>query len=133
MARTDTAIPLLINSPDSRLAESVRGRLSPFRFAVSSSRPGLGFMEAARRYRPVVAVIDRIHERPDAAQMEVAFLKELRPDIRIVAISQEPSAKDGWVVEQGIFYYMTVASGAELIRVLEAAAGKTCESTELCP
>jgi hypothetical protein len=67
-------------------------------------------------------VIDRIHERPDAAQMEIAFLKELRPEVRIIALSQAPSASDGWVAEQGVFYYMTVTEGGELARIIEAAA-----------
>ena len=63
-----------------------------------------------------IAVIDRIHERPDAAQMEIAILKEAYPDVRIIALSEQPSARDACLVEQGVFYYLTMGVGPELIR-----------------
>jgi hypothetical protein len=42
--------------------------------------------------------------------------------VRVIAVSESPSARDGQIVEQGVFYYLTLDIGEELIRVLEAGA-----------
>jgi|GEM_PF-2159247 len=113
---------LLVNSPDPALAEFLERELDPARYRVLVARPGPDFVETVRRGRPQIAVLDRVHERPNVVQIEIAVLRDARPDVRIVALSSESSPKDADIVERGIFYYMTLPAGPELIRVIEAAA-----------
>ena len=102
----------------SRLEAELRGPA----FAVALSRPGASFVADARRERPQIAVIDRIHERPVVAQMEIAVLKENFSDVRIILLSQEPSPSDGTLVEQGVFYYLAIPSLPKVITIVQAAA-----------
>lgn len=113
---------VLVNSLDTAIGDFLKGRLSPSRFEVVPVQPGLGFIDAACRERPEIAVLDCVHERLDAVPMEVAVLKEIRPKVRIIVLSGKSSTKDASVVEQGIFYYMTVPVGPALIQVIEGAA-----------
>jgi DNA-binding response OmpR family regulator len=112
---------LLINTSDSALADSVRSRLRSSGIHVVVCQPGLSFMQVVRRERPDVAVLDAVEGRVDAAQMEIELLKELCQDVRIIAVSREPSQQDAWVVERGVFFYMAAPRVGELVRVVEAA------------
>ena len=51
----------------------------------------------------------------------IELLKELCQDVRIIAVSREPSQQDAWVVERGVFFYMASPEVGELVRVIEAA------------
>ncbi|MFI5379216.1 MAG: hypothetical protein ACHRHE_07965 [Tepidisphaerales bacterium] len=120
-----TSVPrcrILIVSPQQGVMEQIEGRLEHLNCDAVWVRSGPEFLRSVRDMAPSVAVIDRVHERAEAARMEIALLKELCPDARIIVISEEPSAEDAWVSEQGVFYYMTLAPGPELVRVIEAAA-----------
>jgi predicted CXXCH cytochrome family protein len=86
------------------------------------TQPGAAFIDVARRERPHVAVLDRVDERMDAAQMEIQLLREVNQDVRIIAVSRKPSPHDAPVVEQGVFFYMTTPAAGELVRVVQAAA-----------
>ena len=114
---------VLINTCDTTLADAVTSRVrsSDLRVVAVVCQPGLSFMQVARRERPDVAVLDAVEERVDAAQMEIELLKELRQDVRIIAVSRQPSQQDAWVVERGVFFYMAAPDVGELVRVVEAA------------
>lgn len=86
-------------------------------------------MKALRREAPEIAVIDGIDERPQAAQIEIALLKDRCPDVQVIAVSGRSSESDAGVVEQGIFYYLTASIGHELPRLIEAAAATVKDST----
>ncbi len=129
IARQRRVYRVLVNSPDVAVAEALRGLLPPLEYELVISQPGLGFLKAAR-CRPEIAIIDRVNERPDAAEMEVAILKEACADVRIIALSGQPSARDGQLVEQGVFYYMTMGVGPELVRLIQAAARSLPHSME---
>ena len=120
-------IRVLISSSDELLGEYVIDRLSPARFDVSAVRPGVAVLDAIRRQRPHIAVLDRVHERLEAAQMEIAVVKDVCPDARIIVVSEASSASDAQIVEAGVFFYLAERSSppAELLRVIEAAARST--------
>ncbi len=113
---------VLVDSPDAAMGEFLKDQLPRSEYRVISTRPGPAFIGAAHCELPDIAVIDRVHERPDAALMEVAVLKEVRPDIRIIVLSERSSPKDAGIVEQGIFFYMTRPEISGLVQVIEAAA-----------
>ena len=114
---------VLINTSDAALANSIRSRLRASGLAVAICRPGISFMQAARRERPEVALLDAIEARVDAAQMEIEVLRDLSQDVRIIVVSRKPSERDAWVVERGVFFYMAAPELDEVVRVLEAGAG----------
>ena len=116
---------VLINTSDIALADAITARLRSSRIPIVVCHPGISFMQAARRERPDVAVLDAVEERVDAAQMEIELLKELCQDVRIIAVSREPSQQDAWVVERGVFFYMAAPDVGELLRVVEAATRPT--------
>jgi DNA-binding NtrC family response regulator len=123
MNRIRAGTTILLNSPDHSLAEALEARLGSLGLRTVTCEPGLSFLEVARRERPGVAVLDRVNERVEAAQMEIQLLKELWQEVRIVVVSSQPSQEDGRVVERGVFFYLAAPAMAELIRVIEAAAG----------
>jgi len=96
-------------------------RLSAERFEVVVVEPGPDVVRAVCRDRPGIAVIDRIDERPEAAQLEIAVLKEMWPGVEIIALSLHSSEADASIVEQGVFYYTGAASMDEIVRVIHAA------------
>ncbi|HSE42433.1 MAG TPA: hypothetical protein VLH08_16830 [Acidobacteriota bacterium] len=121
---------VLVCSPSGGIQNFVEYQLPASEFSVVAVQPGPEFVEIARREHPDIAVIDCVPHRLDAAQMEIAFLKDIRPDVRIIALSEESSVEDAKIVEQGIFYYMTAPPGRELIQVIVAAARFISERTK---
>jgi CheY-like chemotaxis protein len=116
-------IQVLVSSPEPTVAAFLRSQLLPSDFEVTSVRPGAAFPEMIRNIRPQIAILDRVHERPESAQMEIAMIKEECPDARIIVLSEQSSTTDAEVVEAGVFYYLAGGASppAELIRVIDAA------------
>ena len=112
---------IVVISPSCALSTALAKELPPSRFQVVDVRPGPRVLETARRERPRIAVIDGIDERPEAAQLEIAVLKELCPGVEIIALSHESSERDASVIEQGVFFYQAAASAGELVRIIDAA------------
>ena len=113
---------VLVVSHERTIGEFLKATLDPFRFIVSVVSPGSIFFHVSRREQPEIAVIDSVDMRPGAAQLEIELLKEISPEIRVIALTQQSSPRDADIVEQGIFYYMSSIAGAELIQIIEAAA-----------
>jgi DNA-binding NtrC family response regulator len=114
-------IRVVVISTGTVIREILAEAFCPAQLCVIEVRPGPGMLEMARRTQPHVAIIDSIHERLDAAELEIAFLKDLLPDIQIIVLSQHSSLGDARIVEQGVFYYMAAPPGEELVRIVEAA------------
>lgn len=113
-------IRILVDSPDPKTVEFLKKQLSDARFKIIATNKGQHFLELARREQPHIVVIDRIHERQEIVRQQIMALHEVRPEIRIIAISEQSSPNDAPVIEQGLFYYLTLPIGAELIRIIEA-------------
>jgi len=92
------------------------------RFEVSSCAPGKGFLAEAKATRPDIVVLDRFDERPRAAEVELELLKEIRPEVRVIAVAGESSPNDARLLEQGVFFYMAEDEGPAIVQVIEAAA-----------
>jgi DNA-binding response OmpR family regulator len=118
-----TRVRVLVDSPDPATAEFLQRSLKPERFQVVAVGPTASFVEVARHERPEIAVLDWVQESPEAAQLKIAVLKGIRPQVRIIAMSERPSMRDARIVEEGIFYYFGAMIGTQLVRVVEAAAG----------
>lgn len=116
------ATRIVVISPSGELGTALSGEFSGSSFDVVEVRPGPALVKVLRRDRPRIAVIDRIDERLEAAQLEIALLKEFCPGVIIIARSDHSSEADASIVEQGIFYYAAAAPVDELIRVIHAAA-----------
>ena len=112
---------VVVISPSRTLGTALVRRLASARFEVIDVEPGPDVVKAICRDRPGIAVIDRIDERPEAAQLEIAVLKELWPGVEIIALSASSSEADASIVEQGVFYYTAAAPVDEVIRVIHAA------------
>lgn len=117
-------IRVLINSPDIEMAPALRKALGSESgmYSVSDARPGPVFVRTVRGDKTDIVVFDRVHEHPEATQVEIAIVKDIRPEARIIVISGESSEKDAKIIEQGVYYYLTSGAGPELIRVIKAAA-----------
>jgi DNA-binding NtrC family response regulator len=114
---------VLVISPGEGIGAFLMDALCASRFTVIDVRPGPCVVEVARKEQLHIAVIDSIHDRSDAAQLEIALLKDMHDDVQIIVMSEQSTFRDACIVEQGIFYYMAAPPGEELIRVIEAAAG----------
>ncbi len=113
---------ILVNSPDEAVARVLQDGLDPEAFLVTDVRPGPAFVRSVRGACWDIVVIDRVNERLDAAQVEIEVVKGLRPQARVIVISEESSEKDAKIIEQGVYYYLTSGTVPELIRVIKAAA-----------
>lgn len=125
-----TPVRVLVNSPDREIGDFLKRKLSPLQWEITTTRPGPAFVEAAQRERPEIAVIDRIHERPEAAQVEIAVLKNIRPEVRIIALSGDPSREDVRVVERGVFYYLAQDWRPVIVDIVQAASRSCREQFE---
>lgn len=115
-------IRLLVDSPNPNTAVFLRGRLDADRFRIVRVELQADFAELARRVHPQIAIIDGIHDRQETARARITALKKISPGVRIIAVSGNSSARDVRVVELGVFYYLALAVGDELVRIIEAAA-----------
>jgi ActR/RegA family two-component response regulator len=113
---------ILVVSQEPVTARFLTDNLLAGRFEVTHTRPGGDFLAAAITAPVSFAVIEGIDERPHAAQLEIAVLKQLHPEVQIIAVSGGSSEKDACIVEQGIFYYLAGQSTDKLLRVITAAA-----------
>ena len=114
------ATRVVVVSPSRTLGTALSDRLSSH-FEIVTVHPGPEMFEAVRECRASIAVIDRIDERPETAQLEIAVLKELSPGVEIIALSDNSSDRDASVIEQGIFYYAAAVSLGQLTRLIHAA------------
>ena len=115
-------VRILINSPDSELAQALQKELEPGEYSVSDARPGPSFVRTVRGEKSDIVVFDRVHEHPEASEVEIAIVKDIRPEARIIVISGKSSERDAKIIEQGVFYYLTRGTSSELVRVIKAAA-----------
>lgn len=114
------ASTVLVISPTNELRRSLAAALVDS-CNVTDARPGAGVLRVVQRVRPRVVLVDCIDERPEAAQLEIALVKELCPRARVIALSRNSSDADAFVVEQGIFCYVASPCEDELVRLIHAA------------
>lgn len=114
-------ICIFVVSPETTLTSYLASSLPPTEFEIISMKPGDEFTPQVERAH--IAVVDRINERPEKAHIEIYNLKKYKPDLLIIAVSEQSTALDAAVVRQGIFYYLAGYSELKLLRVIRAAAG----------
>lgn len=113
---------VLVSSRDSKWCGFLQEHLPPREFQVLGPVQLVEFFEVAKKSRPQIAVLECLPAHGESVQMQVALLKDLRPEIRIIVISRQSSEEDGRIVEQGLFYYTSDPDGFELVQLVEAAA-----------
>ncbi|HKJ91862.1 MAG TPA: hypothetical protein VJ957_01785 [Longimicrobiales bacterium] len=124
------ATSLLVVSPSESLGDSLASELPRDRFHVWYARPGAQVLGAVVGSRPQIAIVDAIDARPEAAQLEIALLKSVCPEARVIVVSGCSSGADASVVEQGVFYYVAAPSEGELVRAVESAAAAGRSETQ---
>lgn len=115
-------IRILLDSIPTETFKQLRQGLPAGVFEWSLTKSSDGFAGVVRRFRPHIAVLDRIHERQGEIQRKIKILKDEWAGVRIIAISEASSIEDASIIEQGVFYYMTSEDTSELNRIIEAAA-----------
>jgi ActR/RegA family two-component response regulator len=113
---------ILVVGSEPGAARYLADHLGSERFEVVYARPGSDFVSAATCAPVAFAVIDGIDRRPHAAQTEIAVLKQLHPDVQIVAISTCSTEADAGIIELGLLYYLAGQSHEKLLRVIRSAA-----------
>jgi DNA-binding NtrC family response regulator len=115
---------VLVISPEASVEALLGCQLPPGDFEVVRQAPGGGLVEAIRRVRPHIAVIDEVHARPIAVAMEVALLRDARPEVRVIAVSTATGSEreDARLIELGLFFYLRAATPVRLPDLVLAAA-----------
>jgi DNA-binding response OmpR family regulator len=113
---------VLVVSTDQTLGDFLNRELPQAEFTIVPTRPGADFVRSVRQACPDVAVIDRVHARRDVAEMEVALLRDLRPEARVILVSEVPSKDDARLVEVGVFFYLSASPPLRLPELVQAAA-----------
>ena len=120
---------VLVISPEPGLEEFLRRELSPADFEVLGARPGTAVLQTARGKRPEIAVVHRIDTRHEVAALELAILRDIRPDVRIILVSGVPSSEDALLLETGVFYYLAASPPLRLPELVRAAAASILRET----
>ena len=120
---------VLVVGTDQALVDFLRRELSAVEFQVFPTLPGAEFVRAVRQAPPDIAVIDRAHARRDVAEMEVALLRDVRREARIILVSEVPSEEDGRLVEAGVFFYLSASPPLRLPDLVRAAAASILQET----
>lgn len=126
-------LDVLVCGTDDSVCEYLSRSLSPLQYHLARVAPGLPFIRAVRQSPPDIVVIDWARNSASAtlAEIEVMIdmIKNLQPRVPIIVRSDLPTMEDGRLVELGLFYYMALAVGPELIQVVEAAARSLPQSS----
>lgn len=119
-----THFRVLVISPEASLGSVLSSQLPAGDFEVVRQTPGGGLVEAIRRVRPHIAVIDDVQARPVAVAMEVALLRDVRPEVRVIAVSAEAGSEreEASLIELGLFFYLRAAPPVRLPDLVLAAA-----------
>jgi hypothetical protein len=119
-----TVFRVLVISPKVSLEALLSRRLPPDHFEMVRLEPGGGVVAAIRRVRPHIAAIDEVHARPVAVAMEVALLRDVRPEVRVIAVSAEAgnTREEASLVELGLFFNLRAAPPLRLPDLVVAAA-----------
>ncbi|MBI2566268.1 MAG: hypothetical protein HYV63_04455 [Candidatus Schekmanbacteria bacterium] len=118
---TCNASTLLVCSPEPEIAVALERKLGEQRMRVVAVAPGVAFVRSVMAERPLMAVLDRVDERPVAAQMEVELLKIARPEVRIVVLSAHSTPHDAALLKQGVLYFVAQSWRQVLAQVVDAA------------
>ena len=121
-------VRLLISSDDARIVQMLKRHLPMSRFTIVEVGPDdvLSATDDSALFH--IAVIDHVSSRPDTTRRQIAALKRINPLVRIIAITEQSTPADAWVIEQGLFFYLTSPVNNQLVRVVEAAALSTVSS-----
>lgn len=120
---------VLVVSTDQALGHFLRRELPQGDFAVVATLPGAEFVRSVRQACADVAIIDRVHARRDVAEMEVALLQDLRPEARVILVSEVPTKDDARLVEAGVFFYLSASPPLRLPELVQAAAASIRQET----
>ncbi len=88
-------------------------------------------METALADVPDIVILE-LKKGDEKPGLDVVVLKKICPNTRIIALSPEPSIRDGSVLEKGIFYYLSGPWREHLVQVIEAA-GRSLRSRKTGP
>lgn len=113
---------VFVISPDRALEEFLRRELAAADFEVIGARPGPAVVHTARGARPEIAIVDRVDARRSEAALELAILRDVRAEVRIIVVSGVPSKEDAPLLEDGVFFYMPASPPVRLPEVVRAAA-----------
>jgi hypothetical protein len=118
------ALRVLVISPETAVETLLRRHLSSADFEVLRLAPGGALVAGVRRVRPDIAVIDRADSRRAAVPMEVALLRDARPEVRVIAVSAGAGTgvEDGTLVELGLFFLLQASPPLRLPDLVLAAA-----------
>lgn len=120
---------VLVSASDPGFIEELKNRLPSEKFDLTYFCINIGDSSSSQSIRLLNLVVD---ESPDILIFElglneqspdvlISAIKKIRPNLKIIALSKSPSAKDADVVEQGVFYYMAKPEDEELVQVIQAA------------
>jgi len=118
------ALRVLVISPKTSVESLLRRHLLGPDFEVVRLVPGGGLVGGIRRTRPDIAVIDQVHDRRDAVPMEIALLRDARPEVRVIAVSAGTGTglEDASLVELGFFFFLQASPPLRLPDLVLAAA-----------
>lgn len=116
-----TPLRILVSSPDPEIGIFLKARLSPSRYKVITCQAGANFVEIAQQERPEIVVLEWDGAPVETVLMEIALLKSIRPEVRLIALSRESSMEDIQIVEHGVFYYLTREWRPVIVDIIQAA------------
>ena len=119
---------VLVVSPDAKLEEFLMRELPPDEFEIAGTRPGPEMVTAARRRHAHIAIVDRADSRREMAAVELAVLRDVRNDVRLIVLSGAPSPEDARLLEDGVFYYLPASPPVRLPDLVRAAARSISEA-----
>lgn len=113
---------VLTTGTHSQVDTFLKNNLPTRRFVVIDTLSGQPFVEAARKFRPNIVLFGNADATQETVRMEIAVLKEIVPQAKILVLSGESTRADAVLVEPGVFYYGTGVSDSNLLRIIQAAA-----------
>jgi DNA-binding NarL/FixJ family response regulator len=78
-------------------------------------------VEAVLDHAPDILLFE-VDRQAGPAAGTLRILRKMRPDLRVIVMSQDSRPEDADIVEAGAFYYDTKPGGEELVALVKAAA-----------
>ncbi len=114
-------IRVVIKSTDKELEVLLNSSLDSARYEIICDRSEFSTVKHVIDSVPDILVLE-LDPKEKMPELVISVLREVRPNLKIIALTPVSSPNDAKVIEQGIFYYLAKPLGEELVEAVRAAA-----------
>ena len=111
----------MVKSLDKELEALLNKSLDSKRYEIICDRSKFSTVKHVIDSVPDILLLE-LDPKEQTPELVISVLRDVRPNLKIIALAPVSSPNDAKVIEQGIFYYRAKPVGEELVEAVRAAA-----------